>query len=373
MPLLELLHASPVQLVLEFTGAGSAALAWLHSLGGSSRTVLESSDRYSHRSLSDLLGYRPAQFTSLSTSADMAARALERARFLAEPSVPVIGIGASATIATDRLKKGDHRTAVVLRGPLGSHCLELTMEKGQRDRAGEEELVSRLILSAIADGSGLLQRPDLRLLPGEELTESFEPVPLLAALLAGETDSLELLPDGSLTEPRDRGPRLVLSGSFNPLHYGHTGLAAAASGLLGREVSFELPVINAEKPPLQAAELQRRAQQFAGRGPLLLTRAPLFIDKVRLFPGSTFIIGADTAVRLLDARFYGSEQAVHDSFRELDSLGGHFLVAGRSRDGGFAHLDALNIPAQLQHLFSSVPEDVFRADISSTELRARGL
>lgn len=360
--LLERIHASPVQLVLEFTGAGSAALAWLHSLGGSSRTVLEASDRYASSSLADVLGFTPERSTSVEVSLELASLARERARFLAQPGTPVIGIGASATIATDRSKRGEHRTVVALAGPLGRQAFELVMTKGARDRASEEELVSRLILTAVADGSGLLWRPALQLRTDEELIETFLPAELPAgdALLQQPDLSVEAAPIGE--------PLLILSGSFNPLHHGHRGLAAAAARELGRPVVFELPLINADKPELDLADTQRRASQFAGSAPLLLTRAPLFVDKARLFPGSTFIIGADTATRLLDERFYDGPDPLTPVLKELDSLGAHFLVAGRKRGDGFATLADVQVPDAYRDMFSSLE---FREDISSTELRRR--
>ncbi len=50
------INATPQQTVLEFAGAGSLALFWLHSQGGSSRTILEAVDRYAALSTIDLLG-----------------------------------------------------------------------------------------------------------------------------------------------------------------------------------------------------------------------------------------------------------------------------------------------------------------------------
>lgn len=365
------IHDRPAQLVLEFTGAGAAALSWLHSVGGSSRTVLEASDRYSQSSLIDLLGYVPERFTSLETSRAMALKAQARARELAVPGTPVFGIGASATIATDRLKKGEHRLAVVLAGPLGLQGFELELEKGARDRNAEEELVSRLILSAIADGKGLLKRPELNLLSSEQLIETFEPAPAVQELLNGERGCVMQAPDLSLQDTPSE-PLLILSGSFNPLHHGHTGLAEAAGRLLGREVVYELPLQNADKPTLAAAEMQLRSSQFAGLARVLLTRAPLFVEKARLLPGSTFIIGVDTATRLLDERFYNGKEGLQDAFREFDALGGKFLVAGRKRPEGFAGLADLPLPEHLSHLFTELREEEFRVDISSTELRNQG-
>lgn len=362
------IHDRPTQLVLEFTGAGAVALAWLHSVGGSSRTVLEASDRYSPGALIDLIGYTPDRYTGLETSRAMAGKALARARELAAAGTPVIGIGASATIATDRLKKGEHRAAVVLAGALGLQGFELTLEKGSRVRLAEEELVSRLILNAIARGKGLLKSVEPGLLDSEGLTETFEPAAELEKFIQGETGSVMQLPDLSLAEP-PTGKLLILSGSFNPLHHGHTGLAQAAGSYLNQPVHFELPLVNADKPEVALAEVQPRSSQFAGLGPVLLTRAPLFVDKARLFPGSTFIIGVDTATRLLDERFYGSADSRQAAFAELDELGARFLVAGRKKPDGFAVLTDLGIPGPLKHLFSELPEDEFRVDISSTELR----
>ena len=364
--LLEKIHATKVQLVLEFTGAGSASLAWLHSLGGSSRTVLEASDRYATSSLADAIGYMPDKFTGADTSVALARVARSRARFLAGEGSPVIGVAASATIATDRSKRGQHRAVIAQTGPLGVQLLELVLDKGARDRAGEEELVSRLILSAIADGCGLLERPGLGLGAGDDLAESFRPDDDAVRLLE-QDGALLVRPDLAVEGAAGLSGRLILSGSFNPLHEGHLGLAAAAAELTGLEPVFELPLRNADKPLLDLAETQRRAMQFAGQAPLLLTREPLFVGKARLFPGSTFVIGADTATRLLDPRFYGPE-GPGEALRELDALGARFLVAGRKRGDGFAVLGELAVPAEHAHLFSEVAG--FRNDISSTELRA---
>src|SRR5215218_2679474 len=71
-------------------------------------------------------------------------------------------------------------------------------------------------------------------------------------------------------------PRAVLPGSFNPLHHGHTGLAAVAAARLGVPVAFELSVANVDKPDLDAVEVERRVAQFRDAGPVWVTRAPTF-------------------------------------------------------------------------------------------------
>src|SRR5687767_8328960 len=94
------LYASGHKLVYEFTGAGSLALAWLHSVGGSSRMLLEAADRYSAGSLAELIGRAPAKAVSAETAALMAGRAYRRAAQLSDGASPCLGLGCTATIAT---------------------------------------------------------------------------------------------------------------------------------------------------------------------------------------------------------------------------------------------------------------------------------
>ena len=160
------IHDSPVALVFEFAGAGSLALHWLHAVAGSSRTVLEATDRYSQASLSALLGEVPTPVVSTAVAAAMAEAAWARAREL-RPDGPVIGLSSTATIATDRAKRGHHRAVVAWHGGDRSAAHDLVLEKGRRDRAHEEDVVSRLVINVAAEGCGVSQRVDLDLSGGE--------------------------------------------------------------------------------------------------------------------------------------------------------------------------------------------------------------
>src|SRR5688572_20826527 len=102
-------------------------------------------------------------------------------------------------------------------------------------------------------------------------------------------------------------PRVLFPGSFNPLHRGHTSLAERAAERLGAPVAFELSIANAEKPDLPPDEVLRRLDQFRARAPVYVSRAATFRQKAALFPGCVFLVGADTAVRVVDPRFYGDD------------------------------------------------------------------
>lgn len=148
------IHSAPQLMVFEFAGAGSLALWWLHSVAGSSRTVLEATDRYAAPALTDLLGAPPDQAVSAATALAMARQAYLRARRLA-PAGTLLGVGCTAAIATDRTRRGAHRAQVAVQQASHGTLYMLTLAKGRRDRSGEEQQVSRLVLQAIAVACGL--------------------------------------------------------------------------------------------------------------------------------------------------------------------------------------------------------------------------
>ncbi len=179
--------------------------------------------------------------------------------------------------------------------------------------------------------------------------------------------------DGRIHVP-DALPKILLPGSFNPLHAGHIALARVATQLLGASAAFELTVSNADKPPLEPAEVRRRLAQFAWLAPLWLTRAPTFREKAALFPGVTFVVGADTAARIVEHRFYEhSEAQMHAALTDIRNQGCRFLVAGRvDAEGRFLGRDDLPLPHAARDLFDAIPAERFRFDVSSTQLRGGG-
>ena len=170
----------------------------------------------------------------------------------------------------------------------------------------------------------------------------------------------------------DPPPLALMPGSFNPLHHGHTSLARAAATRLCVDVHFELSVVNADKPELPREEVERRVGQFAGVGAVWVTRAATFEAKADLFPGAAFVLGWDTAVRVIDPKYYGGEPGRDSALRKLLARGCRLVVGGRVDAGGkFRVWDGGGLPDEFAPLFVALAEGDFRADVSSTELRRR--
>ncbi|MCC6238546.1 MAG: hypothetical protein IT299_13375 [Dehalococcoidia bacterium] len=169
--LIEAIHGTPTQAVLAVSGAGSQALAWLLGVGGASRTVLEATVPYVQSSFVAYAGTTPGEFASPEAAVALARASLQRARGLSGAST-LVGIGCAATIATDRLKRGEHRAYVAASEGERTRVWALHIEKGARDRPGEEDLVSRVVVNALAGACGLELRLPLGLRAGEALSES---------------------------------------------------------------------------------------------------------------------------------------------------------------------------------------------------------
>lgn len=149
------IHAAPQRLVYVFAGAGSLALYWLHAVAGSSRTVLEARDCYAPSSLAEVVGGRPGQAVSVTTARAMAIWAAGRAATLAEGGWPLLGVACTAAIASDRERRGSDRAVVAVEGVGGGRLYTLTMAEGARGRLAQEDLVSRLVLLAVARACGV--------------------------------------------------------------------------------------------------------------------------------------------------------------------------------------------------------------------------
>ena len=195
----------------------------------------------------------------------------------------------------------------------------------------------------------------------------------------------------------------LFPGSFNPLHFGHRQLMNSAARYMGenRSMFFEIAALHPDKGYLDEQEIVRRVHQFYNSErdgdrdvgaesscSVIVSRASLYLDKAKTFPNCTILIGADTMARILNPKYYEGQSidSVVDMLQKIRSFGVAFLVAGRvSQEKGkgdtfltgndileacVEHTDYRKQIGDLQ-VFKSMSEEDFRADISSTELRAK--
>jgi len=369
--LVEAIHAAPARVVIAVTGGGSGAIGRLLQVAGASRTVLEAAVPYSPPALADWLGGPPDQACSAETARAMAMAAFLRARRLDDSRARLAGVACTASLASDRPKRGPHRAHLAVQTAAMTVARSLSLAKGARTRAQEERLVSRLILGAVAEACGVDRRLPVDLLEGEHVDESRVTAPEAWQDLL--LNRVAKVPHGGPSDRAEPAPRAILSGAFNPIHAGHRRMAETARKLLGVPVDWEMPILNADKPPLDYCELARRVGQFGAEETVWLTRAGRFVEKAALFPGVTFVVGADTLRRIADLRFYAHDPgARRAALEQIAGHGGRFLVFGREWGEGFVTVDDLDLPDPLPSLCRQVPAGQFREDVSSTEIRERG-
>ncbi|XP_024030438.1 uncharacterized protein LOC21393256 isoform X2 [Morus notabilis] len=370
------IHASPTQCVLYLAGGASQAVGWLISVPGASNTVLEALVPYSRMSMIQLLGKIPTQFCSGKTAEEMALVAYNRALKLSRPGLPVLGVGFTGSLGSTRPKLGDHRFHLSTRTANRLWVSTVTLSKGLRTREQEDFLSSQLLLKAIVcackvPGSFV---PDLTESDvSEESEKEFSEDEELQQLIDGQI-CFKVYPFSSGVHNLNAERRVVLPGSFNPLHEGHLKLLDVATSICEDAYPcFEISAVNADKPPLSVSQIKDRVKQFEKAGKtVIISNQPYFYKKAEIFPGSAFVIGADTAARLVHPKYYdGNYNKMLEILTGCKATGCTFLVAGRNVDGVFKVLDDLEIPEELKDMFISIPEGKFRMDISSSEIRKK--
>ena len=143
------------------------------------------------------------------------------------PAATPAGVACTASLATDRPKRGPHRVHVALQTAALTAAWWLQLQKDRRSRAEEERLVGRLLSER--RGRGVRRRRaaaarSARRRTGRSSRAPPRP-PAWQDLLLGKVEN-------RLHRPRPRPPnRRHALGAFNPLHAGHRRMVE-----VGREI-----------------------------------------------------------------------------------------------------------------------------------------
>jgi len=368
--ILSTLDRSRTMVALVVTGGGSAVIPRLLARPGASQMVLDAQVPYTPRALTELLGRTPASFCSSGTAKAIARQAYQRAlRLRATPNTPVLGLGATAALATRRPRRGPHAIHVAVADGINLWESTTRLSKNTRSRETEEGVAEMIILSTLANAMGADRLIDLALENHDEWNTTLHKLAHPRDVIErGEQPWATVDPEG-IARPGGAVPGAVVPGSFNPHHHGHTALLEAARQRTDGPVAYEISIANVDKPTLSCQELDARLGQFRGRASVVLTRAPTFVEKGRMLPGTAFAMGVDTASRILQPKYYGNNLEFERALFELRELGVQFFVAGRSIRGRYIQLGDLNMPEAARGLFHAIPSAEVRVDMSSTELR----
>jgi len=412
--LVERLHSSPVRCSIITTGAGGLAVSALLGVPGCSRTLIDAHIPYHLTVSRGILDHYPRSLVSEKVGVELAQAAFHKGVKTIEgdgaDASTVIGVGATAAIATDRARKGADVAYIACwaRGEVTKYRVLLDKNDARSD---QEAIVSRVLLAALADGARVPHDDCLELpaptddIPGTAadaanlsrngswFSRSVTPVAKdpFQSLLDGDVPTVVVNRNGC---PRLRVPPfceddvapseahyLLYPGSFNPLHWGHTELARVASQVVKDKhgpkpviITYEVAVSRVGKADLgSAADLHAHARQFSDAGHrVAFTTAKLFVDKAKAFPHHGLVVGIDTVVRVLDPKYYNDDRdQMLNALRQIRSCNCYFVVGGRIKDGKWIDLSGVDVPAEVADMFVPIPQRLFRVDISSTEIRRR--
>ncbi len=309
--------AAGVSIHLIASGAGAGLQQMLWQVPGSSSYLSGASFPYRQEETDKTLGFSPGSYCSRDTAFHFASVAYGRAYTFGHKRP--IGLGITASVATEHSHRGDHRIHACVISD--DHVLMTTvvLEKGvgfsARVADGHMADATGLsLLCSVIDPSWKTGAEKIGALEDgtEYALERFYERPFFS----GNGRRLPSAPDGVVLYP----------GSYNPPHPGHFGVAASVAKASDLPVVFHVTADGPHKAPLRIQDLLKRARMLRGHDRLFTRGDALYIDKARRFPGSPIAVGADALLNMLDPK-WGPD--VLPMLYEMAQLGTRFYVADR--------------------------------------------
>jgi nicotinamide mononucleotide (NMN) deamidase PncC len=340
------------------TGAGAGLQERLWATPGCSAYFSGATFPYAAEEQEEVLGFMPEHFCSKEAAVDLASAAYMKAyRFGGKAP---IGVGITATVASEEEHKGDHRFFACLISNDQALMLHRVIDKGK----GEYK---RYMDGKHCDSAGFFMI--------EDALKVESPTGLVYE------DVSDLAKERFFARPffGANGQRLakvpfkdqlwaLMPGAYNPPHEGHIGVAEQVFKQFHRIPAYEITAEPPHKDALTVQQLLQRAKLLHGGDRLFTRKEPFYLDKARVFPGVPLVLGADAVDRIMDPK-WGLD--VSCMLKEFEALGTKLYVAGRLVDGKWMsghdiiqkHRDAIG-----EHI--EVFREIYgRWDISSTEIR----
>lgn len=393
-PLQQILERK-IKLYVYATGAGAGLQKRLWDVPGCSSFLVGCGFPYDTKKTEKILGHKPESFVSKETSIELAMAAYMEAYNPDDNVDDVIGIGLTASVASLKAHRGEHRVIVTALSNKKCITKSVVIQKGDAsyrladgeiaDELGELALLEVLGLPAVASSninSNLLESHTEEI-SNEELTNIIMSRPYLkvdGTRGIYERPLLDLTShklDGTIEKSKIPSHRVIYNpGTFNPLHYGHIEAASAARERRINDICFDVDLIYTtcinplHKPMAMATDLLQKISQMKGKNFLLTKDDGLFLDKARTNPRAGFVLGADALLNMLNPKWYADPTDIEKMLEEFIELNVKFYIIGRVIDGKFITLDDIkDIYPIVKGYWSQFCSVSGRWDISSTELR----
>jgi len=322
---------------------------------------------------------------------------LDLLRYTAETQP--IGIGVAASVASERIHRGDHRLniAVMTHDKFQVTSLILSKDAGYAAREYDGELCDITALNALAHAMDFDQMPmyEMTRVVGDcapNVSLKGQPLGLTPKNL-DEKEARELFLSLPYFSPTGARMPAIPTGGYNlvpvtgrPLHEGHEGMAQRLEDHTGKRSIF---VVATNVPPgyskslpsvqdlLSRAAMVRSSNQLNNteRG-IFFSKSCLFVDMAKEHPGAGIAVGADALLRAFDPQWCGGLENTRSMFMEVADKGTSFFVFDRKQQGdnvltgdvvlaqSYKFLDPMIAIALVKPLRG-------RWDISSTDIRMR--
>ncbi len=362
--LVQAIHNSPTKASLIITGGGTGVLPILLANGNGSKTIIGAEVPYSNAHLKDIIGHFD-KAVSKETSMAMAKKAYDNAIRYGADVLDAVGIGLTASLAKVPTEREGriHEVYITAKSAFKETTIHVIFNADGNPsyRPLEEMYCSDLVLHLLSRYSGV---EEYIILPSDTLTITEEVTNRSYIQAFPTTDGFVPLVDVKFKT------NLIFPGSFNPVHEGHKEMANIASEIYKETPMLEISIENVDKGRMTKEQISERLSKIHASKYLnvvALTEAPTFVDKARLFPGATFIIGYDTAVRIIDPKYAGPVEDVLKCFEENNT---HFIMFPRIV-GGKLQSDLSVFPERFLKMVTVYDKERKYTHLASRDLRSK--